>query len=117
MALKTSTALVKSSYIECMIYCFNENTISQALVFVPNLLSAVEKALAQPTQVPSVTEGLSAAVLLLKIAASSNEKENNLQNFWNIILDMEKQIFISEKFISLASDNGKHHHLIICFFS
>lgn len=106
MGLKTSTALVRSSYIECMIYCFDDNTISQAFVFVPNLLSAVEKALAQPTQVPSVTEGLSAAVLLLKIASSDDEKGNSFQNFWNIILDMEKQIFVSEKYISLASDNG-----------
>lgn len=90
-----------------MLVCFNRNVIAQALIFVPILLKSVEKAAAQPAQTAVVTEGLCATCFLLRIASYEGDKENKLQNLWNIILDMNKQLFVSEKFLSVVSDEGK----------
>lgn len=89
-----------------MATCFQSNTISQATALIPILQKAIDRAVSQPTQVPSVTEGLCAACLLLKIASTQGDKENSLQSLWNILLDMDKQLFISEKFLSAATDDG-----------
>lgn len=106
MSLKTSTGAVRASYIQCMLACFDQNTITQASVLTPILLKSVEKAIAQPTQAVAVTEGLCAACMLLKILKVEGEKANNLQTFWNAVFDMEKQVFLSEKFLSVATDDG-----------
>lgn len=106
MSLKTSTGAVRSSYIQCMLACFSQSTLAQASVLTPILLKSVEKAVAQPTQAIAVTEGLCAACLLLKILKIDGEKANNLQTFWNAVFDMEKQVFLSEKFLSVATDDG-----------
>lgn len=90
-----------------MLACFNSTTVSQASVLTPILLKSVEKAVSQPTQAIAVTEGLCAACMLLKILKTDGEKANNLQSFWNALFDMEKQVFLSEKFLSLATDDGK----------
>lgn len=108
MDLKTSTPAVRTSYLKVMITMFNANTIKDAVPLVPTLLKALDKAAAQPAQIPLVMEGLFAAYLLLKIASFEGEKENNYQNLWNVVLDMDKQLFISEKFLSMASDDGKY---------
>lgn len=89
-----------------MMSCFHGNTISQVAPLVPALLKALDKAIAQPTQAPSVTEGLCAACLLLKFVSATGEKDR-LQNHWNAILDMDKQLFVSEKFLSLTTEDGE----------
>nr|CAD7433309.1 unnamed protein product [Timema monikensis] len=112
--LKTSTAGVRTAYIGCMSACFNGNTLGQGVDFIPYLLKTVEKAVGQATQVPIVTEALSAACLLLKIVSSDVGADKNLGNFWTIVLDMDKQLFVSEKFLTLASDNALYHVLLLC---
>lgn len=114
MGLKTSTSLVRCAYIQAMLACFNPTTIAQANVLTPILLKSVEKAVAQSTQAPIVTEGLCAAYMLLKILTGEGEKANNLQSFWNSLFDMEKQVFLSEKFLSVASDDGLLHVMYLC---
>ncbi|KYB24626.1 Translational activator GCN1-like Protein [Tribolium castaneum] len=114
MGLKTSTPLVRISYIKCMLTCFNRNTINQATCLVPTLLKSVDRAVAQPAQCLPVTEGLCASCMLLKIIAVSGEKETNFQNLWNVILDMDKQIFVSEKFLSTTGDDGLIHVMHLC---
>lgn len=107
MELKTSTALVRTAYIQCMLATFNQNTISQASALTSLLMKSVDKAVAQPTQPAVVTEGLCAACMLLKLKAGEGEKPNNLNNFLNVLFDMDKQVFVSEKFLSVATDDGK----------
>ncbi|KAJ9595704.1 hypothetical protein L9F63_013117, partial [Diploptera punctata] len=48
--LKTSTAAVRTSYIECMSACFHGNTLPQGVELVPLLLKTIEKAVSQPAQ-------------------------------------------------------------------
>ncbi|XP_063238170.1 stalled ribosome sensor GCN1 isoform X2 [Bacillus rossius redtenbacheri] len=40
--------------------------------------------------------------------------EKSLNNLWNIILDMDKQLFISEKFLTLASDDALYLVMTLC---
>lgn len=87
---------------------FQGNNICQASPLVPLLLKCVERAAAQPAQAQLVSEGLSAACCILKILGANSELEN-LQNFWNIILDVDKQLFLSEKYLTVASDDCKYH--------
>lgn len=72
----------------------------------PLLLKSVEKAVTQPTQSVTVTEGLSAAVLLLSLAHAKVEIDGGYQAVWNAVLDMDKQIFVSEKYLSSATNEG-----------
>nr|CAD7442358.1 unnamed protein product [Timema bartmani] len=112
--LKTSTAGVRTAYIGCMSACFSGNTLGQGVDFIPYLLKTVEKAVGQATQIPIVTEALSAACLLLKIVSSDVGADKNLGNFWTIVSDMDKQLFVSEKFLTLASNNALYHVLLLC---
>ncbi|RZC38970.1 translational activator GCN1-like, partial [Asbolus verrucosus] len=114
MGLKTSTPLVRIAYIKCMLVCFNTNSIEQGSSLVPVLLKAVDRAVAQPTQCLSVTEGLCATCMLLKLVSVVGEKENNFQNLWNALLDMDKQIFVSEKFLSITGDDGLIYVMQLC---
>lgn len=91
-----------------MLSCFHGNLARQASSFIPILLKSVDRAVAQPSQTLAVTEGLCSACLLLKIISSEGDKENKFQNLWNVILDMNKQLFISEKFLSVASEEGNY---------
>lgn len=96
------------AYFECMLACFNDSTIYHISSLIPIITKEFEKSITQPTQIPVVMEGLAAACLLLKIASSQVEKENSFNNLWSTVCDMDKQLFVSEKFISSASDNGKY---------
>jgi hypothetical protein len=64
-----------------------------------------------PEQVPLVTEALCAACLLLKMAAADIGAEKKLDNLWSVVLDMNKQLFVSEKFLTLASNEGMYRLL------
>lgn len=90
-----------------MISTFNTKTILQASPFISVLSKSVEKAVSQPTVALSVTEGLCASLMLLKFASAQQEKDNDFQNVWNAVLDMEKQIFFSEKYLTTCSEDGK----------
>lgn len=90
-----------------MLHSFDKKTLPQVVSIMPVVVKEFEKCIVQPTQIPAVTEGLAAACLLLKFASLQLEKESSFNSLWNTIFDMEKQIFISEKFITTASDNGK----------
>ncbi|KAF5292015.1 hypothetical protein FQA39_LY14132 [Lamprigera yunnana] len=114
MGLKTSTATVRISYIQCMIACFNANLISQATPLVGILQRSLERGVSQPLQSLSVTEGLCAALLLLKIAEGESDKENKYSNLWTTLFDMDKQLFVSEKFITTATDDALIYIVLLC---
>ncbi|KAL1494916.1 hypothetical protein ABEB36_010427 [Hypothenemus hampei] len=114
MTLKTSTPIVKIAYIQCMLITFNAN-INQAHALLPTLLKSVEKAVSQPTQPLSVSEGLCASLLLIKISEAKMEKENGgLSNMWNSLFDMKKQIFVSEKYLQTANENSLPYVVELC---
>lgn len=104
--MKTSTSAVRTAYVECMICCFNHNTLAQTEALLPSLLKKVEKAAAQPSQLPTVIEGLAASCLLIKVALMDDSYDSKLGSFWSVVLDMEHQIFLSDKFLSQCSPSA-----------
>ncbi|KAK2498494.1 hypothetical protein MC885_005115 [Smutsia gigantea] len=105
-SLKTSTSAVRHAYLQCMLACFRGDTLLQALDLLPLLIQTVEKAASQSTQVPIVTEGVAAALLLSKLSVADSQAEAKLSNFWQLIVDEKKQIFTSEKFLLMASEDA-----------
>uniref|UniRef100_A0A8C0T3C1 Stalled ribosome sensor GCN1 n=1 Tax=Canis lupus familiaris TaxID=9615 RepID=A0A8C0T3C1_CANLF len=105
-SLKTSTSAVRHAYLQCMLACFRGDTLLQALDLLPLLIQTVEKAASQSTQVPTVTEGAAAALLLSKLSVADSQAEAKLGGFWQLIVDEKKQIFTSEKFLLMASEDA-----------
>ncbi|XP_047618727.1 eIF-2-alpha kinase activator GCN1 isoform X1 [Phacochoerus africanus] len=105
-SLKTSTSAVRHAYLQCMLVCFRGDTLLQALELLPLLIQTVEKAAAQSTQVPIITEGVAAALLLSKLSVADSQAEAKLSSFWQLILDEKKQVFTSEKFLLVASEDA-----------
>ncbi|OWK14094.1 hypothetical protein Celaphus_00000247 [Cervus elaphus hippelaphus] len=106
-SLKTSTSAVRHAYLQCMLVCFRGDTLLQAMDLLPLLIQTVEKAASQGTQVPVVTEGVAAALLLTKLSMADSQAEAKLSGFWQLILDEKKQVFTSEKFLLMASEDER----------
>lgn len=68
MTLKTSTPIVRTNYIRCMVAAFHGENLAQLVELIPSLLKSLERAVTQPTQAPAVSEGLAAAAQLLMCA-------------------------------------------------
>ncbi|XP_069071140.1 stalled ribosome sensor GCN1 isoform X2 [Pleurodeles waltl] len=105
-SLKTSTSGVRHAYLQSMLVSFKGDTLQQAQELLPLLVQTVEKASSQSTQVPIVTEGVAAAVLVCRMSVNDLQSESKLSNFWPLVLDEKKQIFTSEKFLSMASEDA-----------
>ncbi|CAG9808270.1 unnamed protein product [Chironomus riparius] len=95
--LNHKSQMVKVSYLQWFLNCLYQTDLSSAADFKNDLLKIVEKASQSINQAPVLCEGLAAACILLSILSV---KDESLTSFWNIVLDMKKEIFISEKFIS-----------------
>uniref|UniRef100_A0A2R8ZXP2 Stalled ribosome sensor GCN1 n=1 Tax=Pan paniscus TaxID=9597 RepID=A0A2R8ZXP2_PANPA len=105
-SLKTSTSAVRHAYLQCMLASYRGDTLLQALDLLPLLIQTVEKAASQSTQVPTITEGVAAALLLLKLSVADSQAEAKLSSFWQLIVDEKKQVFTSEKFLVMASEDA-----------
>lgn len=79
--LKTATPAVRTGYVRCMSASFHGESLSQGVELIPTLLKSLEKASAQPTQVPVVSEGLAAAALLLRIAEIDSKVRQSINLF------------------------------------
>ena len=68
MGLKTSTPGIRTGYVRCMVASLHGESLPQGIELIPVLLKSLERAIAQPTQTAVVSEGLTAANLLLRCA-------------------------------------------------
>lgn len=103
-SLKACTSAVRHAYLQCMLASFKGNVLLQGAEMLPLLVQTVEKAGAQSTQIPLVTEGVAAALLICRLSVADVLIENKLNSFWQLILDEKRQIFTSEKFLQSASE-------------
>ncbi|XP_063969205.1 stalled ribosome sensor GCN1-like [Lytechinus pictus] len=106
MTQKQSTAATRNGCIGVMLKSLKGDTLIHGLEIIPQLKSSVEKAQQQPNQVAMVTEGLSAACLLVRLSTSDVQAENKVSFLWPVILDEKKQLFTSEKFLSVAAEDA-----------
>nr|XP_019949232.1 PREDICTED: eIF-2-alpha kinase activator GCN1 [Paralichthys olivaceus] len=112
--LKTSTSLVRHTYLQAMLGVFKGDTLAQASDLLPLLLQTVEKAVAQSSQHALLAEGVAASVLLSRLALLETQTEAKFTNFWNVILDEKKPLFTAEKFLSQASEETLLTVLLLC---
>lgn len=105
MSLKTSTSVVRNAYLQCMNAAFQGDTIPQAVDLIPTLIQTVTKANAQSNQSQLVSEAVAAACLLVKLSLVDIQAESKMGPFWNTVLDVQKQLFLNEKFLSQVGDD------------
>ncbi|XP_029194337.2 eIF-2-alpha kinase activator GCN1-like [Acropora millepora] len=106
MMNKNSTSVVRTAYLQCVAKAFQGNTLLQGMDILPQLLQTVEKVKVQPNQPAVVTEGLLAASIILRLSLADVQAESKLDLFWVTFLDAKKQLFVSEKYMSTASEEA-----------
>lgn len=83
------------------------DTLLQALDFLPLLMQTVEKAASQSTQVPTVTEGVAAALLLSKLSVADAQAGEGLRMWglrggdtrlfsWSLLLQLQGWLWLQE---------------------
>lgn len=97
--LKSATQSVRVSYLQWLLACLEQATFPSGVNISDALVKTVEKASQNSSQIPLVSEAICSACIVLK---TEDDKSSKLTNFWNIVLDMSKQVFVSEKFITSA---------------
>ncbi|KAL0272371.1 UNVERIFIED_CONTAM: hypothetical protein PYX00_005366 [Menopon gallinae] len=111
MGLKTSTPAVRTAYIDCMSECFHNETLNQCTALAGVLANALEKGCAPGA---SQTKALSAAYLLLRLATAGACPEKYSNMLWNILLDVDKQFFVSDKFLGSANEGALLNVIRLC---
>lgn len=101
--LDTKAQAVRTSYLQWFLNCMRNATLPPATDFSSSLMKLIEKAAQNSNQNPVVIEGLAAASIVL---STTTTKSDNLQSFWNIVLDMNKELFVSEKFVASISNES-----------
>lgn len=97
--LKSATQTVRVSYLQWLLAFLDQATFPSGVNMSDALVKTVEKASQNSSQIPLVSEALCSACIVLK---TEDDQSAKLNNFWNIVLDMSKQVFVSEKFITSA---------------
>jgi hypothetical protein len=92
--LESKSQAIKVSYLQWFQNCLQNASLPSGVSFSDQLVKIVEKASQNVQQTPLVCEGLAAASIML---TSTNVKQDSLQSFWNIVLDMNKEIFLCPK--------------------
>eukprot|EP00117_Sycon_ciliatum_P034892 scpid3464/ scgid26544/ Translational activator GCN1; GCN1-like protein 1 len=106
MSLKSASSPVRFCYLHLLSLTMKGNLMSQGSDVLPILSQAMERAVAQPHQVPVVSEAIAAASLLCQLSLTEPESESKYASFWKVALDCEKALLMSEKVISSATDDA-----------
>lgn len=114
LAGKSATQLTRIAYLEWLFCCLSNATISAGDIskLLPTLIKCAEKSTKeQKEQLPAtaIHEALVASCLtmrLLEIGGGQGADEELVKSFWNVVLDMKKQVFQQEKFLATVSPNA-----------
>lgn len=98
--LKSTTQSVRLSYLQWLLAALHNAKKGDDINFHPLLLNIIERAIKNPTQTPTVSEAVCATCFILKTENSYTDE--TLHFFWSNLLDMNKQIFFSERLITSA---------------
>lgn len=101
LEMKSTSQSVRVSYLQWLLACLENGKLSNDADLSPLLVKTVEKASQNTTQIPLLSEAVCAACIILK-TETEDQSMQKLSSFWNIILDMNKQIFVSERFLAAA---------------
>ena len=87
--------------------CIVGDTLQQAETIIPALTMVLEKASNQSSQIPLVTEVLSASKILVSLSLIDIQASSKFTLFWNLITDMDKQLLFNEKFLLSLDEECK----------
>ncbi|CAF1278175.1 unnamed protein product [Adineta ricciae] len=95
---KTSTAITRTAYLQCMLVAYKEDTLASLIPLHSTLMASYERGLNQPTLIICLQEALLAALLMVNIAQMNSSYDNKLTSFWSTLNDSKRQIFTTDKF-------------------
>lgn len=110
LELKSATPSVRICYLQWLLSCLENGKLSNGVDLTESLLKIVEKASQNTNQITLLSEAVCAVCLLLK----TSQANNKLNNLMNIILDMNKQVFLTEKFIQTAPVDTLCYIMLMC---
>lgn len=108
LQMKTSTPAVRLCYLQWLLACMENAKMPQNADLAPALAKTVEKAGQNPTQIPLVAEAVCAACILMKTDNAAVDAQ------WNVVFDMSRQLFVSEKFIAAAPSDTLCYVMLMC---
>ncbi|KAG0719257.1 eIF-2-alpha kinase activator GCN1 [Chionoecetes opilio] len=114
MTLKTSTASIRAAYVRCLQGCVTSSSAHKATPVITHLITSIEKALNQITQIPVLVEALTSCVLLLRLSAVDVTLEQRVAPIWSTAMDLQKGYFTGDKFLAQASDEGLLQLVMCC---
>ncbi|XP_059218129.1 stalled ribosome sensor GCN1 isoform X2 [Stomoxys calcitrans] len=100
LGMKTTTQVVRLSYLQWLLTTSNRNIFVEDKL-ITCLLQIFEKGVQSSSQIAFVSEAVIATCILLKIDGS--EKRDMFAGFWNNILDLNKSVFFTDRFVASAS--------------
>ncbi|XP_053693190.1 eIF-2-alpha kinase activator GCN1 [Sabethes cyaneus] len=109
--LEAKSPVLRTSYLQWFLACLENGSLPSGSDFTSALSKIVEKAAQNPTQTPMVSEGVGAACIIL---ATNNEVSDSLKDFWNVVLDMNKRTFLSEKFLANTATETLCYVMLYC---
>ncbi|XP_058447618.1 stalled ribosome sensor GCN1 [Malaya genurostris] len=109
--LEAKSPVLRTSYLQWFLACLENGTLPSGSDFTAALSKIVEKAAQNPTQTPAVSEGVGAACIILV----TNPKVSDQQkDFWNVVLDMNKKVFLGEKFLANTAAETLCYVMLFC---
>lgn len=109
--LDSKSQQIRISFLQWFLSCLQHGRLPAGVTFTAELVKLVEKAAQNTTQIPVVSEGLSAACInLITKDVSTDQARNSL----SIVLDMHKQVFVNEKFLVAAHGITPYYVALMC---
>lgn len=109
--LESKAQVLRTSYLQWFLACLENGKLPSGSDFTVALSKIVEKAAQNPTQTPAVSEGLGAACIIL---LTNPKVSDQLKDFWNVVLDMNKKVFLGEKFLSNTPGETLCYVMLLC---
>ncbi|XP_055603671.1 eIF-2-alpha kinase activator GCN1 [Uranotaenia lowii] len=109
--LEAKAQVLRTSYLQWFLACLHNGKLPSGSDFTAGLSKIVEKAAQNPTQTPAVSEGVGAACIIL---LTNPKITDQLKDFWNIVLDTNKKVFLGEKFLAATVPETLCYIMLIC---
>ncbi|XP_050089217.1 eIF-2-alpha kinase activator GCN1 [Anopheles aquasalis] len=109
--LEAKAQPIRTSYLQWFLSCLHYGKLPGGSDFTLALSKVVEKAAQNPTQTPLVSEGVGAACIIL---LTNRTVEDKLKDFWNVVLDMSRPVFLGEKFLAQTNAETLCYVMVIC---
>ncbi|KAL9698248.1 hypothetical protein quinque_001689 [Culex quinquefasciatus] len=109
--LEAKAQVLRTSYLQWFLACLENGKLPSGTDYTAALGKIVEKAAQNPTQTPAVSEGLGAACIILLTNAVVSDA---LKDFWNVVLDMNKKVFLGDKFLANTAGETLCYVMLMC---